>query len=110
MMVATSSPRVSVRICLLFIVLPSCAIPSHPEHTELRRWDRGVEGGGNAKPEGHAGVGGIDDAVIPQPGAGVIGMALVLVLVADRRLEGLLVLRAPGLPLRLHAVAADLGE
>src|SRR4029453_3896724 len=79
-------------------------------HAELRRRDRGVEGGGDAQPQRHAGVSRIDDAVIPQPGAGVIGMALVLVLIADRRLEGLLFLRAPGLPLRFHAVAADLGQ
>src|SRR4051794_9760056 len=108
--VATPSSRFSVRICLSFIVLPPCAIPSHPEHAELGWRDRGVEGSGDAEPQRHAGVGRIDDAVVPQPGAGVIGMALVFVLGADRRLEGLLVLRAPGFALRFHAVAAHLGQ
>src|SRR4051794_888019 len=85
-------------------------LASHPEHAELRRRDRGVEGGGDAEPQRHTGIGRIDDAIIPQPGAGVIGMALVLVLVADRSLEGFFVLRTPALALSLHAIAAHLGQ
>src|SRR3954447_19796832 len=96
---------------LLSMVLPPRPVwhnilASHPEHAELRRRDRGVEGGGDAKPQGHAGIGGIDNPIVPQPGAGVIGMALVLVLVADRRLEGFFILGTPALALSFHAVAA----
>src|SRR5690606_34289298 len=38
------------------------------------------------------GVGGIDDTIVPKAGARVIGMALALVLLADRLLEGFLFL------------------
>ena len=54
-----------------------------------------------------AGVGRVDDAVIPQPGAGVIGVALGFVLRADRPLERFLLLGRPGLAARFHGVAAD---
>ena len=55
-------------------------------------------------------VGRIDDAVVPQPRARVIGMALLLVLGADRRLEGLLLVRAPFLLLGGEAVALHLRQ
>ncbi len=59
------------------------------------------------EPEHPARVGGVDDAVVPQPRAGVVRMALALVLRADRRPERLLVLRAPLPALGLDRVAAD---
>src|SRR5690606_18810397 len=50
------------------------------------------------------------DAVVPQARARVIGMALCLVLRADRGLEGLLLLAAPGLAGLFQAVALDLRQ
>src|SRR3546814_20444635 len=52
----------------------------------------------------------IDDAVVPQPGRRIIGMALLLILGADRSLESLLVVRRPVVAPRGAAVAADGGE
>ena len=43
-----------------------------------------------------AGVARVDHAVVPEAGGGVVGVPLGLVLLAQRRLEGLLVLGAPG--------------
>src|SRR3954447_22970106 len=70
-------PRASLRV-------------SHPEDAVRRRRYRGVGGDGQAHAEDAAGVGGLDDPVVPEPGGGVVGRALRLVLVADRRLERLL--------------------
>ena len=55
-------------------------------------------------------VGGVDDAVVPQPRGGEVRVALALVLRADRRLERLLVLGAPGAALGLDRVAPDRRE
>src|SRR6185312_12428164 len=56
---------------------------SHPEDAE-----RGVrQGFGGADVQGEAehsaGVGGVDDAVVPEPGGGIIWVALGFVLLAD---------------------------
>ena len=76
------------------VVVGSCAA-SHPEHAELRRLDRRVQRGGERQRQ-HARVSRrVDDAVVPQPRGGVVGVALRLVLLADRRLERLLLLGAP---------------
>src|SRR5690606_34743768 len=48
--------------------------------------------------------------VVPQPRRGVVRVALVLVLLADRRLERLLVLRAPLAALRLDGITPDGGQ
>src|SRR5690606_27865423 len=78
----------------------------HPEDAELRRLDRSVERGGDAEAQYAARIGRVDDAVVPQPRGGVPGAALVLVLLADRRLERFLVLGAPAFAPGLDAVAA----
>ena len=69
--------------------------PSHPEDAVGRLGDRGMGSGGQAHPEHPAGLERVDDAVVPEPGGRVVRRALVLVLVADRRLERLLVLGRP---------------
>src|SRR5215212_4334218 len=74
---------------------------SHPEHAELRRCDRRVQRRGEREAEHAARVGRVDDAVVPETGAGVVGMALVLVLLEQRRLEGPLLLGRPGAAPRL---------
>src|SRR5437763_16890714 len=67
--------------------------------------DRRVERGGDAERQHKARLGRVDDAVIPEARAGVIGMALRFVLRADRRLEFLLLRGIPFRPARAHAVA-----
>src|SRR5918995_4366960 len=81
---ASSRPR--TRICA--IVLDPCPTaskmiaprrctskPLHPEHAELGALDRGVERGGQAEREHRAGLGGVDDAVVPKARAGVVRVA-----------------------------------
>src|SRR5574343_487131 len=82
----------------------------HPEDAELGFFGRGVHRGGEAQAEHAAGVGRIDDAVVPEAGGGVVGVALGLVLLADRRLEGFFLFGAPGLAAGFEAIALDGGE
>src|SRR5918995_6049696 len=116
---ASSRPR--TRICA--IALDPCPTaskmiaprrytskPLHPEHAELGALDRGVERGGQAERQHGAGLRRVDDAVVPQPCARVIRVALALVLVQNRRLEGFLFIGGPALPRALQVVAAHLGE
>src|SRR5690606_17290332 len=56
-------------------------------------------------PEHAAGIGGVDDAVVPQPRGRIPRAALVFVLLADGRLERLLFLRAPLPAARFDAIA-----
>src|SRR3546814_8139938 len=74
------SPRLAIRI---FVNMLS----SHPEHAEACVRDRCVGGGGEAEPESAAGLRGIDDAVIPEPGGRVVRTALRVELFAGRRSE-----------------------
>src|ERR1700752_3188281 len=90
------SPRLAIRSVrkrryILFV------IASHPEQAEFCRFDRRVGRSRHAKPEHKARVGGIDHAVVPQPRGGVIGIALLFVLGADR-LPALLFLFPPPSP------------
>src|SRR5262249_58771336 len=78
------------------------------ERRRLRR--RRIEPGGERKSEHGAGIGGVDDAVVPDAGAGVVGVALLLVLLADRRLEGLLVGGAPAAALGLDRLLPQQAE
>src|SRR5512146_2143295 len=79
---------------------------SHAEDAEARLLDGRIESRRKAEAQHPPAVGGRDDAIVPEPRAGVIGMTLALVLGADGSLEGFLLLR-PG---RLHIVLLDLGE
>src|SRR5512139_528504 len=83
---------------------------SHPEDAVRRRGDRGVGGSGEAHAEHAAGVDRVDHAVVPQPRGGVVRRALRLVLLPDRGLEVLLLVRGPLTALGLDAVAADRRE
>src|SRR4051812_9502629 len=80
---------------------------SHAEDaiTDLLQW--GVRTGGQGEAQHGAGLRGVDDAVVPEPGGGVVGVPLRLVLLADRLLERLLVLGGPLLAAGLDAVAPD---
>src|SRR6478736_8641517 len=82
---------------------------SHPEEAEgsFRQGGAGDDIEGQA--QDGAGIGGVDDAVIPQPGGGVVGTALVLVLPADGCLEGFLVVGSPFLPGGFVLVPFDRG-
>ena len=55
-----------------------------------------LSAGREREAEDAAGLGRLHDAVVPEPGGGVVGVALLLVLPPQRRLEGLLLLPAPG--------------
>src|SRR5918993_3883212 len=63
---------------------------SHPEDAVGRRGHRRVRGDREPHTEDAARVDRVDHAVVPQPRGGVVGRALALVLVADRRRERLL--------------------
>ena len=60
----------------------------HAEHAELRRRDRRVEAGRQAKRQRLAGPRRIDDAVVPEARGGVVGRSLALVLLEDRLPDG----------------------
>src|SRR5882757_1408830 len=65
---------------------------SHPEDAEARRLGcRRIQRSRERKAQHGARIGRIDDAVVPNPRARVVRMALLFVLRADRRLEGLVV-------------------
>src|SRR3954470_17700940 len=83
---------------------------SHAEDAIANFLQRGVRASRQGQAEHGAGLGGVDDAVVPEAGGGVVGVALGLVLVADRLLERLLLLGRPLIATGLDAVAADLGE
>src|SRR5574343_606635 len=82
----------------------------HPEDAELGFFGRGVHRGREAKAEYPPGISRVDDAVVPQAGRGVVGVALGFVLLADRRLEGGFFLGRPGLAGGFDAVALDRGQ
>src|SRR5260221_1332972 len=82
----------------------------HSEDAEARLLFGRVAGGGERKREHAARVGGIDDAVVPEPRRRIVRMALALVLLADGIPEGFLFGRRPLAALRLDAVAAHGGE
>src|SRR5690606_23106119 len=98
------SPRLAIRS------VSNTGVSLHSEHAKARVFDGCVARRGQAQPEHATRVGGLDDAVVPQARGGVVGMALVLVLVADGRLEGFLVLGAPLAALALDALAAHRGQ
>src|SRR3954465_5007075 len=79
---------------------------SHPEDAVAERAQRRVGARREGEPEHGAGLRGIDDAVVPEAGGGVVRVALVLVLLADRRLERLFLLRRPLPAAGLDAVTA----
>src|SRR4051812_37171831 len=60
---------------------------SHPEKAEggLRQWGAGDDVQGQS--QDGAGVSGVNDAVVPEAGSGIVGAALVLVLLPDGCLE-----------------------
>src|SRR5579875_373129 len=74
----------------------SSALMLHPEDAEVRRRDRSIKARRDRHRQNPARVFGIDDAVIPQSRAGVIRMALGLVLPANSGLETPLLRLGPG--------------
>jgi hypothetical protein len=69
--------------------------------------DRRVQRRGEGEAKNPAGLGRINDAVIPQPRSRIVRVPLRLVLRADRRLEFFFFLRAPFAALEGHAVTPD---
>src|SRR5665213_1438360 len=68
------SPRLAIRMVL------NMRLPSHAEHAEARLGNRYRKTCGQSQAEAHAGIGRVDDAVVPEPCGGVVGMPLLLVL------------------------------
>src|SRR3546814_9128362 len=69
---------------------------SHPEQAELRPFRyRRVQRSGKGEAKDVAGLGRIDHAVLPQPGGVMIGVALILIFLPDRGLEGIFFLPGP---------------
>src|SRR3954467_9979117 len=85
-------------------------VMSHAEDAEVRRLLGRVARHREREAEDAARVRRVDDAIVPEARGGVIGVALALVLLADRRLELLLLVLRPGALLRLDAVAPHGGE
>src|ERR1700730_16521898 len=83
---------------------------SHPEDAELRRTDRLVHRRRQGKRQRRARVDRVEDAVVPQPRRGVVGMALAVVLLADRLLKNFFLFLRPRLAPRLDVVAPHGGE
>src|SRR3546814_18996960 len=66
---------------------------------------RRVQRSGKGEAKDVAGLGRIDHAIVPQPGRGMIGVALILIFLPDGGLEGFGFLRGP-----FVCVAVDGGE
>src|SRR5699024_7016860 len=105
------SPRLAIRtlsiICTSWSVRPVRVIrASHPEDAVAGLGQGGAGDDVQGQAQHGAGVGGVDDPVVPEPGGGVVGAALGLVLLDDGALElGLLGL-APGAAAGLDPVAS----
>jgi hypothetical protein len=70
-------------------------VHSHPEHPKAGRLlDRRVQRRRERQPQHIARLRRVDNPVVPQPRGGVIGIAFVLIFLADRGLEGFGLLRA----------------
>src|ERR1700722_12350896 len=67
----------------------------HPENAVGHRRKRRPAAGGQGQAERGAGLHRVDDAVVPEPGGGVVRVSLLFVLGPDRGLERLFVLLAP---------------
>src|SRR6188472_2913440 len=83
---------------------------SHPEQAEGGLRQRGAGDDVERQSQDGAGVRGVDHAVVPEAGGGVVGAALVLVLGLDGGLERFLVRGGPFLAACLVLVALDRGE
>src|SRR5690606_5995990 len=84
------SPRLAIRT--LWMVMAA----SHAEHAAVDRGQRRAGDDVEGEAQDGAGLGGVDDAVVPEPGGGVVGAALPVVVLLDRPAELRLVLGAPG--------------
>ncbi len=83
-----------------FIFATATPSSSHPEDAEPGVRDGCVQGGAEAEPERAAGVHRVQDAVVPQAGAGEVGAPLRLETLDDGLLQGVLLLLGPLLKLR----------
>src|SRR5690554_2854589 len=82
----------------------------HPEHAKFGVFYFRIHRRGQREPQHVAGLRRVDYAVVPQPGTGVVGVTLMLVLLAGGLLEGLFLCGAPFAAFPLVLLALDLGE
>ena len=108
------SPRLAissfVNIGSEFRASSRATVALHAEHAESRVRDRRVQRGGERQGEHLAAPCGVNDAVIPQPGARVERVSLVLKPFDDGAPERRLFLARPGLSPALDAVALHGGQ
>src|SRR5919107_1422857 len=109
MMRQAISPRLAMRTegRLSFTI---ALFPLHSEDAEAGLRHRRVERCRKRQSQDTSRLGGQDDPVVPESGCGIIGAALLLIPVSNRRLESFFLFSAPALPLRLQIVAPDGGE
>src|SRR6267378_4017197 len=74
------SPRLAIRTV-------SNAISSHPEHAIGNRLERRLPDDRKREPQHGSGIGRIDHPVVPEPGGRIVRVALVFILLTNRRLE-----------------------
>src|SRR6476619_4760375 len=107
MMRTAISPRLATSRQSKRGLVRSELMPSHPEDAVARRRQRcAARSRREPQAEHSAGIGRIDNAVVPEPGGGVIRRALLLVLGANRRGERLLLLARPRATAGLDAIPA----
>src|SRR3954447_10075547 len=96
------SPRLAIRT-----VENTAVARLHPEDAVADRLQRRVGADRQGEADHRPGVHRVDDAVVPEPSRGVVGVTLPLVLLADRRGESGLVSLGPRLAALLQGVAPD---
>src|SRR5471030_327131 len=83
---------------------------SHPEHAEAARFDRRVQRRGQGQGQYVAGLRRVDDAVVPQPCAGIVGVTLFFVLIEDWLLDLGFLFGAETLAATFSLLALDLHQ
>src|SRR5579863_4874419 len=90
------SPRLATRrLRIRFAMRVTRMWPLHAEEAETRVLCGRVAHRGEREREDAARLERVDHAIVPEPRGGVVGMALALVLLADRLFESLLLRRRP---------------
>src|SRR5688572_7914031 len=83
---------------------------SHSEYAEAGFWNGLPQLDAQSQRQAHARVDRVDDTIVPEPRGGVIGIALRLVLLANRRLERRFFVAAPRSTLAFDDVAPHGGQ
>src|SRR5690606_20876736 len=101
-----ATPRESIVVVTVLMAGPLG--PLHAKHAEAGLVDFPVEAGGQRQPEHVPGIRGVDHAVIPEPGRGVVGVALPFVFAGDGVADSRLRLGIKGFALFFQLILFDL--